>query len=133
MKHIYALVDVNGMYAACEQVFNPKFRHMPLIVLSNNDGYCIALSSQAKALGLSKFRPYFELKPICDKFKVVVCSSNFALYLSLSEQLMNTIRRFSPRITAYSVDEAFLDLSGISSVHISMHGDHPITFKSIIQ
>ena len=40
-----ALVDCNNFYASCERVFDPKLKHRPVVVLSNNDG-CIVARSQ---------------------------------------------------------------------------------------
>ena len=41
---VFALCDANNFYCSCERVFNPKLRGVPLVVLSNNDGCCIARS-----------------------------------------------------------------------------------------
>ena len=43
--------DINSCYAACEQLFNPKLRGRPVVVLSNNDGCVVARSAEAKTLG----------------------------------------------------------------------------------
>ena len=62
-RKVFALADVNSMYASCEQVFNPKLRGKPVAVLSNNDGCVIAQSKEAKALlEIYMCRPWFELK-----------------------------------------------------------------------
>lgn len=47
---MYALVDVNNMYVSCERVFKPALHGRPVVVLSNNDGACIARSNEAKVL-----------------------------------------------------------------------------------
>ena len=49
---MFALIDGNNFYASCERVFQPELRGKPLVVLSNNDGCCIARSAEAKALGV---------------------------------------------------------------------------------
>lgn len=36
---VFALVDCNNFYASCEKLFNPKIKHRPVVVLSNNDGF----------------------------------------------------------------------------------------------
>ena len=59
---MYALVDCNNFYASCERVFNPKLRHTPIVVLSNNDGCVIARSNEAKQLGIPMGAPAFEYR-----------------------------------------------------------------------
>lgn len=59
---MYALVDCNNFYASCERVFRPQLRHVPIVVLSNNDGCVIARSNEAKALGVPMGAPAFEYR-----------------------------------------------------------------------
>ena len=51
MKFV-ALIDVNSFYVSCERVFDPSLRHRPVVVLSNNDGCAVAMSREAKQLGV---------------------------------------------------------------------------------
>jgi DNA polymerase V len=114
-KQVYALADVNSMYASCEQVFNPKLRGKPIVVLSNNDGCIIAQSKEAKAiLDIYMCRPWFELEKEATKLGVIALSSNYELYADMSNRFMETLRQFSPRIEVYSIDESFLDMTGIN-------------------
>ncbi len=59
---MFALVDVNNMYVSCERVFRPALNGKPVVVLSNNDGACIARSNEAKDLGVKMAQPWFEVK-----------------------------------------------------------------------
>lgn len=108
MKY-YALVDANSFYAACERVFNPSIRNRPVIVLSNNDGCVIARTQEAKDLGISMGISYFEIEKLVREKNVVVYSSNYALYGSMSNRVMNVLFRFCPDVEVYSIDEAFLE------------------------
>ena len=56
---MYALADCNTFYASCEKAFRPDLANKPVVVLSNNDGCVIALSKEAKVLGLVMGSPYF--------------------------------------------------------------------------
>ena len=58
---MFALVDVNNMYVSCERVFRPALNGRPVVVLSNNDGACIARSNEAKELGVRMAQPWFEV------------------------------------------------------------------------
>lgn len=112
---MFALVDCNNFYASCERLFRPDLRHMPIIVLSNNDGCVIARSNEAKALGIKMGEPYFKIKGFCKKNNIVAFSSNYALYGDLSHRVMSEIADAWPDIEIYSIDEAFLDLSTLPS------------------
>lgn len=111
---MYALVDGNNFYVSCERVFNPSLEGKPVVVLSNNDGCIISRSNEAKALGLKMAEPVFKRKDVIEKNKVVVFSSNYTLYGDMSNRMMNTLQLFSPDIEVYSIDEAFINLSGIN-------------------
>lgn len=54
---MFALIDCNAMYVACEQVFRPDLRHLPCIVLSNNDGAVVAANRLAKEVELRNLSP----------------------------------------------------------------------------
>ena len=57
--NLFALVDCNNFYVSCEPVFNPGLRGRPAVVLSNNDGFVISRSQEAKALGIEMAAPHF--------------------------------------------------------------------------
>ena len=110
---MFALVDVNSFYASCETVFRPDLRGKPVVVLSNNDGCVIARSAEAKKLNISMGEPYFRLKNLLREHQVSVFSSNYALYADMSQRVMSTLEALAPAVEVYSIDEAFMDLTGI--------------------
>ena len=109
---MFALVDCNNFYASCERVFRPDLRGKPIAVLSNNDGCVIARSNEAKALGIPMGAPAFEYEKLFKQHQIHVFSANFALYGDLSNRVMTLLGEFSPEIEVYSIDEAFLKLTG---------------------
>jgi len=115
-QKMIALVDCNNFYASCEKIFDPSITDKPLVVLSNNDGCVIARSAEAKALGIPMGEPYFKIKPLVVEKDVVVKSSNFALYGDLSRRVTNILRAYAPQIEVYSIDESFLDFTGIENI-----------------
>lgn len=110
---MFALVDCNNFYASCERVFNPSLNGRPVVVLSNNDGCVIARSNEAKALGIPMGAPLFEYEAQFKQHNVSVHSSNFALYGDMSRRVMSILAQYTPNQEIYSIDEAFLDLSGM--------------------
>ena len=115
MKEVFALVDCNNFYVSCERVFNPRLQDRPVIVLSNNDGCVVARSNEAKQLGIGMGVPAFEIADLLKKHNVLALSSNYTLYADMSSRVMEVISTFTPQMEVYSIDEAFLNLAGISS------------------
>jgi DNA polymerase V len=105
-----ALVDCNNFYVSCERVFAPGLRKRPVVVLSNNDGCVIARSDEAKALGITMGKPFFQIEYLAKKEKLAIFSSNYTLYGDLSLRVMDSLSHFSAQVEIYSIDEAFLEL-----------------------
>lgn len=111
---MYALVDCNNFYAACERLFRPDLKQRPIVVLSNNDGCVVARSYEAKALGIKMGVPIFKVREDIRRHNILVFSSNYTLYGDISARVMCTLEAMAPRVEVYSIDEAFLDLHGVS-------------------
>ncbi|MFN4234302.1 MAG: Y-family DNA polymerase [Bacteroidia bacterium] len=119
---MFALIDCNNFYASCERVFRPDLQGKPIVVLSNNDGCVIARSNEAKALGIPMGAPAFQYQDLFDKHHVHVFSANFALYGDMSQRVMSILADYSPDIEIYSIDEAFLKLTGFDFINLKEHG-----------
>ena len=112
---MYALVDGNNFYVSCERVFRHSLHGRPVVVLSNNDGCAIARSNEAKALGIAMGAPWFKIKHMEESDGLVALSANFALYGDLSDRMMSLAAGLGPCQEIYSIDESFIDLTGIRS------------------
>lgn len=120
---MFALIDCNNFYASCERVFRPELNGKPIVVLSNNDGCVIARSNEAKAVGVPMGAPAFEYENLFKQHHVQVFSANFALYGDMSNRVMTILSDFSPEIEIYSIDEAFLKLSGFDLFDLQEYGE----------
>ncbi len=109
---MFALVDGNNFYVSCERVFRPSLVGRPVVVLSNNDGCAIARSNEAKALGVRMGHPWFQCRHL-EAQGLVALSANFALYGDMSDRMMSLVAHHAPRQEIYSIDESFLDFTGI--------------------
>ncbi len=112
---MYALVDCNNFFVSCERAFQPELEGRPVVVLSNNDGCVVARSNESKALGVPMGTPYFKVKHLADKGKLVVRSSNYTLYGDLSARVMSLLAESAPKLEVYSIDEAFMNMDGVNS------------------
>ena len=110
---MYGLADCNNFFVSCERLFRPDLNGKAVVVLSNNDGCAIARSNEAKALGIKMGQPLYQFSNLVFSGKVTVFSSNFMLYGDISHRVHATLREAVPAIEIYSIDEAFLDLTGI--------------------
>lgn len=109
---MFALADVNSFYASCERVFRPDLKGKPIVVLSNNDGNVIAHSAEAKPW-IKMGTPWFQIKNESYPEKIYSFSSNYELYASMSARVMSCLEELAPRVEQYSIDEMFLDLTGV--------------------
>ena len=111
---IYALVDCNNFFVSCERVFNPKLEDRPVIILSSNDGCAIARSNEAKELGVKMAQPLYQIRDIVKKHDIQVLSGNFHLYTDMSNRVMQVLADMAPATQQYSIDECFLDITGMT-------------------
>ncbi|HHP1727101.1 TPA: DNA polymerase V subunit UmuC, partial [Klebsiella pneumoniae] len=90
----------------------PDLKGKPIVVLSNNDGNVIARSAEAKPW-IKMGTPWFQIKNERYPEKIYAFSSNYELYASISARVMNCLEELAPRVEQYSIDEMFLDLTGV--------------------
>lgn len=120
----FGLVDCHCFYISAERLFRPELLGKPVVALSNNDGCAVSRSDEAKALGVNMGQPHFELRDLIERKGLICVSSNYALYQDLSNRVMNVLRREAPAIEVYSIDEGWLDLTGIPDRDLKSFGRH---------
>ena len=108
---------------SCERVFRPDLNGKPVVVLSNNDGCVVARSNEAKKLGIKAGTPYFQLKDLFPGQEIAVFSSNYELYLDMTDRVMSLVRKEVPEFYRYSIDEGFCDLSGMEHFDLKAWGE----------
>ncbi|MDD5409791.1 MAG: Y-family DNA polymerase, partial [Methylobacter sp.] len=113
MQPLLALVDSDNFYVSCERVFRPDLIGKPVAVLSNNNGILIARSQEVKDLGIKMGAPVFQIQHLIKQHNIQLFSSNFPLYGDFSSRVMSILEEFASSLEANSIDEAFLDLSGV--------------------
>ena len=110
---IYGLADCNNFFVSCERVFRPVLEGRPAVVLSSNDGCIVARSDEAKALGVKMAQPAFQAKDLIERNSIAVISGNLQFYTDMSNRVMQVFGELVPAVEKYSIDECFLDLTGI--------------------
>ena len=120
MKRAIALIDCNNFYVSCERLFQPSLEGKPVVILSNNDGCVVSRSQEVKDLGITMAAPWFQLKHLATQHGIIALSSNYTLYADISNRVMWLLTKFSPEQEIYSIDECFLELSGMND--LTRHG-----------
>ena len=120
---MWGLVDCDSFFCSCERVFRPELNGRPVVVLSNNDGCCVAISREAKKIGVKMGLPYYQMLQQFPDSGITAFSSNYKLYADMSARVMATLREEVPLLYQYSIDECFLDLHGMSKYNLKEFGE----------
>ncbi len=115
-KSVIALVDCDSFFVSCEQKVNPKLKGKPVCVLSGHGECVISRSREAKKLGIPMGIPTFKMTKDM-KEKAVLITASHGLYGEVSEEVMNVLKSFSPKVEEYSIDEAFVELTGLQRLY----------------
>ena len=110
-----ALIDCDSFFVSCERKLNPKLNAKPVCVVSGSRGCVIARSIEAKEMGIPMGHPLF----IAEKEfpKAIYINAKHYEYAQISNQVMSLLKNFSPLVEVYSIDEAFVDLTGLSKLY----------------
>lgn len=105
-------MDMNAFFASVEQKTNPLLRGKPIIVCGNPEGRStVATASyEARPFGIKAGMPLGEARRRCPQ--AILVEGNPAKYVYTSLQILDILQKYSPRVEPFSIDEAFVDLSG---------------------
>jgi len=113
-------IDADAFFASCEQAIHPELRGRPVIT-GKERGIVAAASYEAKARGVQRGVRLSDVKKICPD--AVILPSDYETYSLFSVRMFEILRRFSPDVEEYSIDEAFVDLTGLRR---SYHGSYEV-------
>ena len=111
-------IDADAFFASCEQAIHPELKGRPVIT-GKERGIVAAASYEAKARGVSRGVRLSDVKKLCPD--AVILPSDYETYSLFSVRMFEILRRFSPDVEEYSIDEAFVDLTGLRR---SFHGPY---------
>src|SRR5512145_3462178 len=103
-------VDADAFFASCEQAIHPELKGRPVIT-GKERGIVAAASYEAKARGVKRGVRLSDVKKLCPD--AVILPSDYETYSLFSVRMFEILRRFSPDVEEYSIDEAFVDLTGL--------------------
>ena len=111
-----AHVDLDAFYASCEQRDHPEYRNRPVVVgaMPGRRGVVAAASYEARAFGIRSAMPISEAARRCPH--AVYLRPDMAKYQRVSKQVFRIIETVTPVIEKASIDEAYLDVSGLEKL-----------------
>ncbi len=118
-----AHIDCDAFFASVEQSLDPSLKGKPVIV-GKDRGIAAAFSYEAKRKGVVRAMQLSEIKKLCPDAVFLPC--DYETYSLVSRRFYGILRRFTPDVEEYSIDEAFADITGLRRVY---HG----SYESIAQ
>ena len=107
-------IDMDAFYASVEQRDNPALRGKPTLVGGMQRGVVAAASYEARQFGIHSAMPMAEALRRCPH--AAVAPVRHAVYSAVSAQVFAIFAKYTPLIEGLSLDEAFLDVTGSTSL-----------------
>ena len=103
-------IDGDAFFTSCEEAIHPEFKGKPLIT-GGERGIVACASYAAKRMGVKRGVPLHQARILCPD--LIILPSDYETYSLFSRRMFNIIRRFTPQVEEYSIDEAFADITGM--------------------
>jgi DNA polymerase-4/DNA polymerase V len=123
-------IDGDAFFTSCEEAIHPELKGKPIIT-GGERGIVACASYPAKRLGIKRGVPLHEARALCPE--LVILPSDYETYSLFSRRMFNIIRRFTPQVEEYSIDEAFADITGMRRAHHASYDTITLRIKSEIQ
>ncbi len=107
---VIAHIDMNSYFASCEQQANPFLRGKSVGVCEHLGGIIIAPSIEAKKLGIKTGTPVWEARKLDPK--IILLKTDPDKYRDTTRRFLAIFYQYTDLVEKYSIDEAFLDLTG---------------------
>ncbi len=106
-------IDADTFFASCEQMRNPSLKGKP-VICGKERGIAASMSIEAKKRGITRAMSLHEIRRLCPE--AVILPSDYETYSMLSQRFFDIVRRFTPEVEEYGIDECFADLTGLRRV-----------------
>ncbi len=123
-------IDCDSFFASVEQSLDPKLKGKPVIV-GKDRGIAAAFSIEAKRCGVTRAMPLYEIKKLCPDAVFLPC--DYETYSLVSKRFYGILRRFTPDVEEYSIDEAFADLTGLRRVYHGSYESIALEMKKTVE
>jgi nucleotidyltransferase/DNA polymerase involved in DNA repair len=123
-------IDGDAFFTSCEEAIHPELRGKPLIT-GGERGIVACASYPAKKMGIKRGVPLHEARKICPG--LIILPSDYETYSLFSRQMFGIMRRFTPDVEEYSIDEAFSDITGMRRALRSSYEEIAFQMKNTIE
>ncbi len=106
--------DCDAFFASVEQAINPELKGKP-VVTGKERGIAAAMSYEAKNRGVVRGMRLFEVLKVCPD--AIILPNDYETYSLFSKRFHGILRRFTPAVEEYSIDEAYADLTGLRRMY----------------
>jgi len=113
-------LDGDAFFTSVEQALVPALKGRPLVT-GRERGIIACASYEAKALGIARGMTLSDARQRCPG--LIILPSDYETYGLYSRRMFNIMRRFTPVVEEYSIDEGFADLTGLRRLHHSSYED----------
>lgn len=112
MKRSIVHMDLDTFFVSCERLVNPKLNGLPLIIGGTSDrGVVSSCSYEARTFGVRSAMPMKLALRLCPQAKVI--KGDMELYSNKSHEVTSIIKDKAPVVEKASIDEFYLDISGM--------------------
>lgn len=107
-------IDGDSFFASCEVAKNPSLRGKP-VVTGKERGIASSMTYEAKARGVTRGMQIREILKVCPD--AIILPSDYETYSLYSKRMFEIVKRYTPEVDEYSIDECFADITGFRSYH----------------
>ena len=123
-------IDGDAFFTSCEEAIHPELKGKPLIT-GGERGIVACASYTAKKIGVKRGVPLSEARRICPD--LIILPSDYETYSLFSRRMFGIMRRFTPDVEEYSIDEAFADITGMRRALRSSYEEIVLAMKKEIE
>ena len=123
-------VDGDAFFTSVEQALQPHLKGKP-VVTGQERGIAVCVSYEAKAMGVKRPMRIFEARKVCPQ--LICLSGDYEAYSIFSKRMLAILRRFTPDVEEYSIDEAFCDISGLRRLYGTGYPEIARQMKDAVQ
>ena len=123
-------LDGDAFFTSCEEAIHPELKGKALIT-GGERGIVACASYPAKKLGIKRGVPLHEARKICPG--LIILPSDYETYSLFSRRMFDIMRRFTPDVEEYSIDEAFADITGMRRALHSSYEEIALKMKKEIE